>query len=127
MSSTPLIDDVHVSAYTVPTKTPESDGTLEWNETTIVLVEISAGGKTGLGYSYADVATAQLIEHTLVPKIKGGDAFAIGALWQKMGIAVRNLGRSGITAMAIAAVDNALWDLKGETAGCFGGVTARSQ
>lgn len=114
MRSSPLIGDVRVSAYTVPTKTPESDGTLEWSDTTIVLVEISAGGKTGLGYSYADVATARLVEHTLVPKVKGGDAFAIGALWQRMGIAVRNLGRSGITAMAIAAVDNALWDLKGK-------------
>jgi L-alanine-DL-glutamate epimerase-like enolase superfamily enzyme len=112
MRSSPIIHDVRVSAYTVPTKTPESDGTLEWSETTIVLVEISAGGKTGLGYSYADVATANLIEHTLAPKVKGGEAFSIGALWQKMGIAVRNLGRSGVTAMAIAAVDNALWDLK---------------
>jgi L-alanine-DL-glutamate epimerase-like enolase superfamily enzyme len=114
MISNPVIDDVRVSAYTVPTKTPESDGTLEWHETTIVLVELTAGGKTGIGYSYADVATAQLIEHSLTPKIKGGSAFDIGALWQKMGIAVRNLGRCGITSMAIAAVDNALWDLKGK-------------
>lgn len=112
MATSPLIDDIRVSAYTVPTKTPESDGTLEWSHTTIVLVELSAGGKAGLGYSYADVATAQLIQHTLARKVKGGEAFAIGALWQKMGIAVRNLGRCGITSMAIAAVDNALWDLK---------------
>lgn len=114
MLSKAVIEDVRVSAYTVPTKTPESDGTLEWSETTLVLVEISAGGKSGIGYSYAVVATAHLIEHLLVPKIKGGDALGIGALWQNMGVAVRNLGRSGITAMAIAAVDNALWDLKGK-------------
>ncbi len=114
MKSAPLIDDVRVSAFTVPTKTPESDGTLEWDKTTIVLVEISAGGQTGLGYSYADVATAQLIDHTLVPAVKSADALAIGAVWQKMGMAVRNLGRSGITSMAIAGVDNALWDLKGK-------------
>jgi len=73
---------------------------LEWSETTIVLVEISAGGKTGLGYSYADAATAHLIHHTLNPKIKSGDAFAIGELWQKMAIAVRNLGRSGSPTVA---------------------------
>lgn len=96
---------------------PESDGTLEWHETTIVLVEISAGGNTGLGFTYADVATAKLIDHLLAPLVKGADAFAIGALWQKMGIAVRNLGRSGITAMAIAGVDNALWDLKARLLG----------
>jgi L-alanine-DL-glutamate epimerase-like enolase superfamily enzyme len=114
MRSGPVIENVCVFAYTVPTKTPESDGTLEWRETTIVLVEISAGGKTGLGYTYADVATAQLIDKMLAPKVTGGDPLAIGALSQKMGIAVRNLGRSGITAMAIAGVDNALWDLKGK-------------
>lgn len=117
MKSAPIIEDVRVSAYTVPTKTPESDGTLEWDKTTMVLVEISAGGKTGLGYTYADVATAHLIDQTLVPKINGGDALSIGALWQKMGIAVRNLGRSGITQMAIAGVDNALWDLKAKLLG----------
>jgi L-alanine-DL-glutamate epimerase-like enolase superfamily enzyme len=117
MGASVPINDVRVSAYTVPTETPESDGTLDWTETTIVLVEISAGGKTGLGYTYADVATAKLIDHLLAPLVKGGDALAIGALWQKMGIAVRNLGRSGITAMAIAGVDNALWDLKAKLLG----------
>ena len=117
MLSTVCIDDLRVSAFTVPTETPESDGTLEWRETTMVLVEISAGGKTGLGYTYADVATARLIDHLLAPLAKGADALAIGALWQEMGIAVRNLGRSGITAMAIAGVDNALWDLKAKLLG----------
>ena len=50
-----------VSAYTVPTDLPESDGTLEWNATTIILVELDAGDKMGLGYTYADKSVAQLI------------------------------------------------------------------
>ena len=108
------INRVAVKAFTVPTKTPESDGTLEWHETTIVLVNVEAGGTEGLGYSYADVATAQLIENTLASKIVGMDALAIGAAWQAMVHAIRNLGRPGICSMAIAAVDNALWDLKGK-------------
>ena len=52
------IKRVEVSAYTIPTEQPESDGTMEWNSTTIVIVELSAGGKTGLGYTYADVTAA---------------------------------------------------------------------
>lgn len=36
----------------------------------------------------------------------------VGALWDKMNTAVRNFGRRGIAATAIAAVDIALWDLK---------------
>ncbi len=49
------IERLAVSAYTVPTDAPESDGTLRWEETTIVVVEARAGGRTGLGYSYAGV------------------------------------------------------------------------
>jgi hypothetical protein len=41
---------VTTAAYTVPTEAPESDGTLDWDSTTIVVV--------GLGYSYADAAAA---------------------------------------------------------------------
>jgi hypothetical protein len=52
------IDRVDVCMYTVPTDAPESDGTLEWNQTTLVLVEASGGGQRGISYTYADAATA---------------------------------------------------------------------
>ena len=45
-----------VSVYTIPTDGPESDGTLEWTSTTIVIVELAAGGEAGLGYTYANKA-----------------------------------------------------------------------
>jgi L-alanine-DL-glutamate epimerase-like enolase superfamily enzyme len=101
-----------VSAFSIPTDRPESDGTLEWDKTTLVLVQAQAGGKRGLGYTYADVATAALIRHKLSEVVIGLDAFAVGAAWHKMLDAIRNLGRPGIASMAISAVDNALWDLK---------------
>ena len=53
------IDRLDVSAYIIPTDFPESDGTLTWDKTTLVLVEATAGGTQGLGYSYADTATAR--------------------------------------------------------------------
>ncbi len=53
-SSSVPIERIDVSAYQVPTDSPESDGTYEWDSTTMVLVEATAGGRTGLGYSYAD-------------------------------------------------------------------------
>ena len=31
-------------AYRIPTDAPEADGTLAWNATTVVVVEIAAGG-----------------------------------------------------------------------------------
>ena len=72
------ITRLRVSAYTIPTDAPESDGTLEWNATTLVLVEASAGGVTGIGYSYANRATAVLIADTLAGVIEGRDAFDVG-------------------------------------------------
>ena len=106
------IEKVEVSAFVIPTDFPESDGTLEWNATTLVVVEIAAGGQQGLGYTYADSATARLIRDKLSALIKGHDAMAVSATWVATIQAVRNLGRPGIASMAIAAVDAALWDLK---------------
>ncbi len=106
------IDRIGVDAYTIPTDGPESDGTLAWDSTTLVLVHIEAGGKRGIGYTYADRSTAMLIQDKFIPLLCDSDAMAIGARWRDMASAIRNLGRPGIASMAIAAVDNALWDLK---------------
>ncbi|HJT51115.1 MAG TPA: enolase C-terminal domain-like protein, partial [Nitrosospira sp.] len=117
MDSFPRISRVQVSAFSVPTDKPESDGTLEWGATVLVLVEITAGNKTGIGFSYADSATARLIHDKLASVIVGANALSIGGCWNAMVAAIRNLGRPGICSMAIAAVDNALWDLKARILG----------
>ena len=103
---------VEVSAYRIPTESPESDGTLRWDATTLVLVELAAGETTGLGYTYADTGTAVLIRDVLAPVVTGEDAMNVGAARRAMLGALRNSGGSGPSAMAIAAVDVALWDLK---------------
>jgi L-alanine-DL-glutamate epimerase-like enolase superfamily enzyme len=106
------IDRIDVSAYEIPTATPESDGTLKWDKTTLVCVEAAAGGVTSLGYAYADTSTAVLIRDGLADVIRGRSAMDVGGAWHAMVRAIRNLGRPGIASMAIAAVDTALWDLK---------------
>lgn len=106
------IERLDVSAYTVPTDSAESDGTYAWDKTTIIIVEASAGGKCGLGYTYADLSTATLVKTMLTDIVQGHDAMNVPARWQAMVEAIRNLGRPGIASMAIAAVDAALWDLK---------------
>lgn len=111
------IGRVKTSAFTVPTDSPEADGTYAWNSTTMVLAEVEAGGQTGLGYTYADTATAELIRSKLASQIEGRDAFDIPGCWSAMVGSIRNLGRPGIASMAIAALDNALWDLKGRLLG----------
>lgn len=111
------IERIEVSAYTIPTDRPESDGTLEWSATTLVVVHASAGGARGLGYTYADVATARLVADRLAGVVRGCDAMSIPDAWTAMVRSIRNLGRSGIAQMAISAVDAALWDLKARLLG----------
>lgn len=110
--SGPPIDGLDVSAYTVPTDAPEADGTIAWDATTMVLVRARAGGVTGIGYTYSDVAAAALVWGKLAEVVVGADPLAVSAAWRAMWRSVRNLGRPGIAAGALSAVDNALWDLK---------------
>lgn len=106
------IDRLEVRAYTVPTDAPESDGKLEWDSTTIVVVTAGAGGATGLGYTYQHASAAHLIDDLLAPMLVGRDALRVTARWTEMVRAVRNIRFPGIAAYAISAVDLALWDLK---------------
>jgi L-alanine-DL-glutamate epimerase-like enolase superfamily enzyme len=117
MSEAIPIERVEVSAYTVPTGSPESDGTLEWDSTTMVLVEATAGGETGLGYTYGDVSVGRLIDSKLKGVAEGSDAMSPPAVWAAMQTEIRNAGRPGAGAMAVSAVDVALWDLKAKLLG----------
>jgi L-alanine-DL-glutamate epimerase-like enolase superfamily enzyme len=108
------IEKIEVSAYKIPTATPESDGTFEWNSTTIVVCNISAAGQVGIGYTYANTSTAHFIRNFLTPVVNGQDALDTGWRWEDMVHSVRNLGDTGIASMGISAVDSALWDLKGK-------------
>lgn len=106
------VDAIRVSTYTIPTDAPESDGTHEWDSTTMVLVEADGGGRTGIGYSYTDASAAALIRGRLASVVEGRDAMAVKESWAAMVRCIRNLGRPGIASTAISAVDIALWDLK---------------
>ncbi|HLI94727.1 MAG TPA: enolase C-terminal domain-like protein [Candidatus Baltobacteraceae bacterium] len=112
------IESLEASAYKVPTEEPEeSDGTLKWSSTTMVLVELHGGGHTGIGYTYGDAGIAALINGMLKEVLQKRDALQTAARYADMIAKIRNNGREGITAMAISAVDVALWDLKGKLFG----------
>ncbi|MGZ4387769.1 MAG: enolase C-terminal domain-like protein [Gaiellaceae bacterium] len=116
-STDAAVERLDVAAYTVPTDEPESDGTLEWDSTTIVVVEAHAGGETGVGYTYAAKAAATLVEEKLRDVVVGADALAPQAAALAMGRALRNVGRPGLAFCALSAVDVALWDLKARLLG----------
>ena len=106
------IERVEAGAYTIPTDAPEADGTLSWDSTTIVLVELHAGGHAGLGWTYGEPAVAGLILDKLADVVVGREAMDIPGTWAAMTGSLRNAVTSGLSAFAVAAVDIALWDLK---------------
>jgi L-alanine-DL-glutamate epimerase-like enolase superfamily enzyme len=83
----------------------------------MVLVTARAGGERGLGWSYTSRAAAAVVDELLTGVVTGRDAFDVAGAAEPMARQVRNVGRPGIAAMAISAVDIALWDLKARLLG----------
>lgn len=114
---TPVVEDFQVSAFRIPTDLPEADGTLSWDSTTLVVVELRAGEIRGLGYTYAAAAVARLIADELSELVAAADVLHVGGLWSSMFGRLRNQGEPGLAACAVSAVDAALWDLKAQYLG----------
>lgn len=111
------VKSVEASVYTVPTDAPEADGTLSWDSTTMVLVQVKAGDACGTGWTYGAPACAAVVTDKLAGIVRGRDAMDVGGAFEAMVRAVRNDGRQGAVGYAISAVDVALWDLKARLLG----------
>ena len=107
------VERLEVAAYTIPTDAPESDGTLEWDSTTIVVVEAHAGGRDRPRLHLRRRGRRRgRLRASSPASSRPRTRWTSAAAWLRDGAQVRNAGRPGIAAMAISAVDAALWDLK---------------
>ncbi len=113
----PMISKMDVAVYRIPTNEPESDGTLSWDHTDVMVTEVHAADLIGLGWSYASTASAAMAADLLKPAMLGRSALSIEQIWQEMNHRLRNAGRPGTGMMAVAAIDVALWDLKAKLLG----------
>lgn len=105
------------SVFRVPTDGPEADGTATWEATTVVVVEAELDGLVGLGWSYTSAAAAIVVEELLGPALGAHDSADPAISSSVLARAVRNVGRTGIAAAAVSAVDIALWDLSARRLG----------
>ena len=117
MSDRIPVQSLRAAAYVIPTDAPEADGTLAWDNTTLVVVHATAGDQTGTGWTYCDAAAVPLLTGLLAGTVTGQDVLDVPAINEAMKRAVRNVGGCGIAAMAISAADIALWDLKARLLG----------
>lgn len=121
------IEQITLSLAYLPLAAPISDAKVSTGrqkpltEVAFLFAEIdSAQGHAGLGFSYSKRAGGPgLYAHAkeIAPQILQEDPSDIGRLWNKLMWAGASVGRSGLATQAIAALDNALWDLKAKRAG----------
>ena len=111
------IEAIESAYYRLPLEAMGDAGHGAIDSEEVITVKLRAAGLEGHGYAYTigrgGRAVHALIEHDLAPLLVGRDAHDIDALWQLMWQRLLYVGRGGLAAFAIAAVDIALWDLRG--------------
>jgi L-alanine-DL-glutamate epimerase-like enolase superfamily enzyme len=111
------IERIEIAQYRLPLEAmgDAGHGTIDGED--LITVELHADGLVGHGYTYTigrgGAAVRAVLEHDLAPLLMGRDAEDIQALWELMWQRLLFVGRGGLTAFAMAAVDVALWDLRG--------------
>lgn len=111
------IEGVAVAYHRLPLEAMGDAGHGAIDSEELITVKLRAGGLEGHGYAYTigrgGRAVHALIEHDLAPLLAGRDATDIAALWDLMWQRLLYVGRGGLASFAIAAIDIALWDLRG--------------
>lgn len=101
---------------------PRTDAIQSFVKQETIFVEVeNEDGVIGVGYAYTigtgGRAVLDLLRNDLVPLLAGQDANQIEAIWQKLFWATHGTVVGPITSLALAAVDTALWDLRGKSLG----------
>jgi L-alanine-DL-glutamate epimerase-like enolase superfamily enzyme len=112
------IDRLQADHFSIPLPVTLSDSTHgEITHFELISARIrDSDGAEGLGYTYTvgagGGAIRSLLEQDLAPLLVGEEADRIERLWKRMWWGLHYVGRGGLAALAMAAADIALWDLK---------------
>lgn len=118
---------IELSSVALPLAVPVSDAKVltgrqrPMTEVVFLFAEIGTeDGHEGIGFGYSKRAGGPgQFAHAaeIAPAVIGEDPSDIGRIWTKLAWAGASVGRGGLAAQAIAAIDIALWDLKARRAG----------
>jgi L-alanine-DL-glutamate epimerase-like enolase superfamily enzyme len=116
-----IIERIETAYYRLPLE-PSGDaghGLLDTEE--LITLKIHAEGLVGHGYTYTigrgGRAIKALLDEDIAPLALGRDASDIEGIWRMLWQRLLYVGRGGLAAFAMAALDVALWDLLGLAAG----------
>ncbi len=118
-----IIKRLDTRHYILPLSHPMTDATHGvMTHFEVILAELETEcGRTGYGYTYTigsgGAAIKALIARDLQPILVGADASRIEQIWERMWRCMHYVGRGGLVAFAMSALDIALWDLKGKREG----------
>lgn len=91
------------------------------SQETIFVTLTDAEGATGRGYSYTigdgGPSVLALLRHTLLPALMGREGEMIESIWRDLLFTSHATAVGPIMSLALAAIDTALWDLRGKRAG----------
>lgn len=98
---------------------PRTDAIQAFSKQETIFVDVETeDGLAGTGYSYTigtgGRAVLELLRNDLVPLLIGQDAGQVEAIWHRLFWATHATTVGAITSLALAAVDVALWDLRGK-------------
>lgn len=114
----------HAKAFMVDLvpKVLRTDAIQEFKSQETIFVQLwDADSAQGMGYSYTigdgGPSVLALLQHTLLPRLMGQDADRIEAIWRDLLFCSHATAVGPIMSLALAAIDTALWDLRGHRTG----------
>jgi mandelate racemase len=96
-------------------------GIHDYSTTENVLLELDVGDAVGIGHAFAFIPrqadAIRTIVVDLAETLVGQPVDRVRAVWADLWARINFVGQSGVTVMALAALDTAIWDLLAQRAG----------
>ncbi len=118
----PKITQAHAFMVDLVPKVKRTDAIQSFKSQETIFVRLTdAHGAEGMGYSYTigdgGPSIMALLRHTLLPALMGREAEMIEQIWRDLLFVSHATAVGPIMSLALAAIDTALWDLRGKRAG----------